>query len=255
MTNTFDLKLLRLKGALCVAEDQDVADALGMTKAAFSARKRRDAFPDDKLLALAARRPDLNLDLQFILEGESAQEKAAQMLANFGSRLVEIRGKRSPGAFSKLLGITVRELQALEAGERTPTTDEVLRLQKTHPERSVSWLFGGDAPTLDAPLDDLEVVLLKNYRASNDEGKASLRQQAAFFAQLHQQGGAPLQRGSYTPASAHGVGPVLLHDPSPYANRPHTSVVVHGNLGQQVKGTAHVGSIKVGGPTTTKRGK
>lgn len=67
----FDHQLLRLKQALRVTEDQEVADALGMTKAAFSARKTRGVFPDDKLYALATKKPAARLDTKYILTGHS----------------------------------------------------------------------------------------------------------------------------------------------------------------------------------------
>lgn len=73
----FDAQLLRLKQALGVTEDQDVATALALTKAAFSDRKRRGAFPEDKLFALQARRPELGIDATYVLTGErlSASER------------------------------------------------------------------------------------------------------------------------------------------------------------------------------------
>ena len=77
--NSFDLPLLRLKSSLGISNDQDVAALLGLTKAAFSARKKRGAFPDDKLRALASSRPDLRLDVCYVLTGEYlsvAQTKA-----------------------------------------------------------------------------------------------------------------------------------------------------------------------------------
>ena len=67
----FDHQLLRLKQALRVTEDQDVAEALDMTKAAFSARKTRGVFPEDRLYALAAKRPAAKLDVKYILTGQS----------------------------------------------------------------------------------------------------------------------------------------------------------------------------------------
>lgn len=66
----FDQQLLRLKEALGVTADQDVAAALGMTKAALSERKRRDAFPKEKLYELVARRPELEIDTVYVLTGE-----------------------------------------------------------------------------------------------------------------------------------------------------------------------------------------
>ncbi len=65
----FNQQLARLKEALAVAMDKDVANALGLSKASFSDRKKRGAFPDDKLLALIAKRPDLGIDYGYITRG------------------------------------------------------------------------------------------------------------------------------------------------------------------------------------------
>lgn len=65
----FDAKLLRLKQATGLTADQDVAALLGMTKAAFSDRKKRDAFPEEKLYAIAAQKPDAKLEVRYILTG------------------------------------------------------------------------------------------------------------------------------------------------------------------------------------------
>lgn len=69
----FDHQLLRLKQALGAAEDQAVAAALGLSKAAFADRKKRAAFPADKVKALAADRPELGLDVQYVLTGTTAR--------------------------------------------------------------------------------------------------------------------------------------------------------------------------------------
>lgn len=68
-TNSFDAQIGRLKGALQLKEDQEVAELLGMGKAAFSARKTRGSFPADKLRALAQQRPDLNIDVDYVITG------------------------------------------------------------------------------------------------------------------------------------------------------------------------------------------
>lgn len=67
----FDACLLRLKQAVKATDDQEVAELLGMTKAAFSDRKRRDSFPADKVRALAQQRPDLGIDVEHVLTGVS----------------------------------------------------------------------------------------------------------------------------------------------------------------------------------------
>lgn len=184
MVTDFSALLLRLKQQVGLHTDKDVAELLGMSVKAFHARKTRGVFPEEKLLALSAQRPELKLDVSYILRGQPGKQAAERMLANFGPRLKEIRGDRTPAAFAKLLGITVKDVAALEGGLRRPTTQEVIRLQEAHPDRSVNWLFGGDAPRLDRELDDLEVILIQNYRACAPEAREALRQQAAFYASL-----------------------------------------------------------------------
>lgn len=73
----FDQQLLRLKEALGMTSDQEVAAALGLTKAAFSDRKKRGAFPEEKVLALATLRQDLQIDPHYVLSGERAASNAA----------------------------------------------------------------------------------------------------------------------------------------------------------------------------------
>lgn len=74
----FDQQLMRLKSMLGVTGDQDVAALLDMSKAAFSDRKKRDSFPEEKLRALAHRRPDLPIDVEYVLKGETARMRFEQ---------------------------------------------------------------------------------------------------------------------------------------------------------------------------------
>lgn len=67
--NDFDAALLRLKGQIGQTEDQAVASLLGLSKASFSDRKRRGSFPVEKLRALAQQRPDLNIDVDYVITG------------------------------------------------------------------------------------------------------------------------------------------------------------------------------------------
>jgi hypothetical protein len=78
----FDAQLLRLKQVLGITEDQQVAAALGMTKAGFSARKARESFPQRELFALAETRPELALDVAYVLTGESQRQKAVKAAAS-----------------------------------------------------------------------------------------------------------------------------------------------------------------------------
>ena len=68
----FEEKLLRLKQEVKLSEDQEVAALLGLSKAAFADRKKRDAFPEEKLWVLAQKRTDLNIDVPAVLTGISS---------------------------------------------------------------------------------------------------------------------------------------------------------------------------------------
>ncbi|MDR3322910.1 MAG: hypothetical protein LBS89_01745 [Zoogloeaceae bacterium] len=67
--------LLRLKQQLGVEDDKDVAEALGLKANAFNARKKRESFPETELYALAAKRPDLHLDVEYVLTGRAFLER------------------------------------------------------------------------------------------------------------------------------------------------------------------------------------
>jgi len=73
--NFFSDVLGRLKHALRVSKDQEVAAFLGLSKTAFAERKRRGSFPEQELQDLCDSRPDLKLSFQFIMDGaEQFQE-------------------------------------------------------------------------------------------------------------------------------------------------------------------------------------
>jgi hypothetical protein len=116
----FDQQLLRLKTALGVVSDQEVAVMLGMTKAAFSDRKKRDSFPEDKLLALVTKRPDLVIDPEWVLHGKTAMERYTdrhkQPPANYTVLAEEVmrdaRNIAEPG--SELMKLSPREKALIE---------------------------------------------------------------------------------------------------------------------------------------------
>lgn len=65
----FISRMNRLKTALGVSKDKEVAAALGLGDKALNARKARNSFPEKELIDLANARPDLRLNLDFILDG------------------------------------------------------------------------------------------------------------------------------------------------------------------------------------------
>lgn len=62
--------LLRLKNELSVETDNEVAELLGMTPAAFRTRKNRGTFPVHQLTEFVFSHPELNLNLDYLLDGE-----------------------------------------------------------------------------------------------------------------------------------------------------------------------------------------
>lgn len=78
--NFFDAATLRLKQQLKVTENKQVAEALGMTGNAWTMRKRRGAFPEVELRALAQQRPELGIDVGYVLTGASLTEHQRQKL-------------------------------------------------------------------------------------------------------------------------------------------------------------------------------
>ena len=68
--NSFDNSTLRLKQLLGVTKDKEVAELLGLSPVAWAGRKRRGLFPDTELYALIAKRPDLQIDVAYVLTGQ-----------------------------------------------------------------------------------------------------------------------------------------------------------------------------------------
>ncbi len=102
--STFDERLMRLKRATGLLKDREIAEALGLSKAAFADRKKRESFPDDRLFALAAKRPDLRLDVGHILNGEPLNgEPLSDKARKFNPRKGRARGRpaapRATGCF------------------------------------------------------------------------------------------------------------------------------------------------------------
>lgn len=74
----FEGRIRRLKECLGLAEDQEVARALGLTKAALSDRRKRGSFPEGKVIAAKARYP--GLDVHYVLTGLREQGHAAAVI-------------------------------------------------------------------------------------------------------------------------------------------------------------------------------
>lgn len=76
--NSFKEKLLRLKNELKISTDKEIATILDMKPTAFAERKKTDSFPEKELFALKAKRPELDLDVDYILLGARREEPRMQ---------------------------------------------------------------------------------------------------------------------------------------------------------------------------------
>lgn len=87
----FSERLNRLKPMLRVSKDQEVAAALGLSKTAFSERKKRGSFPDRELRLLARERPDLNIDVEYVLTGVAQAALEIIDAVRAGTPMVKVR--------------------------------------------------------------------------------------------------------------------------------------------------------------------
>jgi hypothetical protein len=113
--NFFEAATLRLKQQLKVTEDKQAAEALGMTGNAWTMRKRREAFPEKELRALAQQRPELGIDVDYVLTGERPVDAKAWL------RLKAQLGEDDDTAVAGLLGMTVAQVNAYTSRGAFPT--------------------------------------------------------------------------------------------------------------------------------------
>lgn len=139
----FSESLGRLKHFLRVSKDGEVADALGLKKTAFSERKKRGSFPEKELRALAQQRPDLGIDVDYVLTGKTQRERAAGQAASVAASGIE----------------ALRELQYLQQGGLREA-----------------------APAAFPLLNEREAALLASYRACTDEERNALVHMARVMA-------------------------------------------------------------------------
>jgi hypothetical protein len=122
----FDQQLLRLKAAVGLTSDQAVAAVLGMTKAAFSDRKKRGAFPEDRLRALAQRRPELLLDVEYVLTGRQLHEETAVRNAVIMAAAQRQLGLADPGSNGPTSAhLTVAEQELLRLYRSASLTQQI----------------------------------------------------------------------------------------------------------------------------------
>ncbi len=101
---SFERSLERLKHELRVSKDSEVAAKLGMSKTAFSERKKRGSFPEREVLRLIADSPDLDLDVTYVLTGARASVHMREHFTALTKTVLDMEpdGGLLSGALSKV---------------------------------------------------------------------------------------------------------------------------------------------------------
>ena len=176
--DSFLERMNRLKTALGLSKDKEVAAALGMSDKALNARKARGSFPERELRSLGQARPELALDVDYVLSGKRSPGHMTAKLKSAGERLRLVRGTRTIQEFASQLEIDPGYLEQVETAAQW-LSHELLARVVDQESISPMWLLSGELPRLDAELSPLEIVLIDNYRHLEPAQQAKLRQQAA----------------------------------------------------------------------------
>lgn len=112
----FEEATLRLKQQLKLVQDREVAPILGMTPRAWAGRKKNESFPANELYALAAKRPDLQLDVHYVLTGITGAAQAS------------LDAKEGRIARAADAGMGFDEIRAMERATNPAHVDEIVKL-------------------------------------------------------------------------------------------------------------------------------
>lgn len=182
---SFKESSIRLKQQLGMEMDKDLADALGLSKRAWAGRKASGSFPEMELRALAQQRPDLGIDVDYVLTGRTRADIQAAV-AGLPARLRELRGERSVEDVAAQVDVPAEIWLGAERGQVGPELPKrIIQRMDVDP----MWLLAGEPQKIDGELSYVEVVLVQNYRNASDEGRALLRQMAVACAKYNSTGG------------------------------------------------------------------
>lgn len=157
----FDEALARLKQAVGVFTDREVATALGLGEKAFNARKKRGSFPIDKVYALAARKPALGLDAHWVITGESAPIAAEPLRTDFDVKLQRLKqalGMAQDQQVAEVLCMSKPAFSDRKLRDAFPD-DRVYTIAATRPELRIdaAWVLSGKAGSA-VPADPLTAL-------------------------------------------------------------------------------------------------
>ncbi|MBV8249112.1 MAG: hypothetical protein JO200_11755 [Comamonas sp.] len=164
--NFFEEATLRLKQQLRATQDKEIALMLGLSAQSWAGRKKRGSFPEKELRALMQQRPELGLDVDYVLTGEGMRHITGQQ---------DSKGQALADA-------------VLTAGEAAAGRKEKARravMGKPSNAQNAVALTAGVSLIEPAEQAD-EARLLAAFRASNSAGRAAILLAAQGIAELSQ---------------------------------------------------------------------
>jgi transcriptional regulator with XRE-family HTH domain len=134
----FEERLLRLKQQLGVKEDKEVAALLGLSASALSKRIQRDSFPEKELYALAAKRPDLRIDLDFVFAGDRLTPDQKMAVRRASRHFLPI-GKEEEGTMTASASATEAS-KMFEKARRTKQYQQIIKALDACSEDTVEFI-------------------------------------------------------------------------------------------------------------------
>ena len=125
--DNFEIITLRLKQALQLKTDKQIAEALGLSQRAWVGRKKSGRFPEEELFALKGKSPELNLDVEYILHGDAMQQYVGAIALSAANQKVLLRMWQMLGLDESML-LTIRE--TCQSGD--PEWETFLRFALQH---------------------------------------------------------------------------------------------------------------------------
>lgn len=181
--------LLRLKERVGVGSDKALADLLGMGEKALNARKKRGVSMKDKVLVLAADRPDLELDVGYILTGEEGGYtvvRAGQLRELLGTlNWSDERLAEELGLYGADAAAFCEQLSQARSGFRMRNA-HIKRLEKEWRVRR-EFLVHGIRPMLGGA-DDEVVALNRRVKGLEDQLAALTSAVSSLAAAIHDAG-------------------------------------------------------------------
>lgn len=163
----FEEATLRLKQQMHTTQDKEIASVLGLSAQSWAGRKKRGNFPEKELRALAQQRPELQIDVDYVLTGEGMRHVTGRL----GTK------EQALADAALTAGVTARERK--KEREREAMREALYRGQDL--TRSAL-----PAENVRAEVSD-EARLLAAFRASNSAGRAAILLAARGIAGLAQE--------------------------------------------------------------------